>query len=80
MPWLFLFIANPLILIGVALAYNWRRWADRYAAWNRSTWGRLAGWSASPTWVRALGVFYVLFGIVIDVLYVAFLVSRPAPQ
>ena len=76
-PWPFLFIGTALIPLGMALASNWRQWSDRYAAWNRATWGRLAGWGGSPGGVRGLGVFYDIFGIFIDVLFVALLVSDP---
>jgi len=71
-PWPLLLIGTALIAVGVALANNWHQWADRYASWNRSTWGRLALWSGSANGIRALGVFYVIFGIVI---YVVWLIS-----
>jgi hypothetical protein len=71
-PWPLVLIATTLIGVGVAFVFNWRRWADRYAAWNRSTFGRMALWYGSSNGIRALGVFYVILGIVI---YVVWLVS-----
>jgi hypothetical protein len=74
-PWPFLFIGAALIVLGSALASNWRHWSDRYAAWNRSTWGRLAGWTGSASGTRGLGVFYILFGILLEVILLVFLIA-----
>ena len=78
--WPLLFIGIGLIALGVAFAGNWRRWADRYARFNRSIWGRLAGWYGSPGGVRAYGIFMIGLGLVLVFVFVASLVAPPPHQ
>lgn len=74
-------IGIVLILVGLAFAGNWHRWAERYAAWVRSNFGTFAwgSWSRTPDGVRVQGVIYVIFGFVLEVIWATVLVgSGPA--
>lgn len=65
-------LATALVLMGVPLATNWRGWADRQSAWGKRTFGRLG---SSPGYVRAVGITWVVIGII---LYIAWASSLAA--
>jgi hypothetical protein len=62
---LWLGFATAFVLWGLAWVLNWNSWADRYAAWNRATWGWFAMWSGSGAYTRFSGGFLVAFGLVL---------------
>ena len=65
-------LATALVVFGIPLAANWHSWADRSSAWSKRTFGRFGN---SPTYNRAIGITWVVLGII---LYVAWVVSRSA--
>lgn len=62
---LWLGFATVFVLWGAAWIVNWHEWADRWAAWNRRTWGPLALWSGSSLYNGASGFMLLVFGAVL---------------